>query len=285
MSPTDDAHLPPGLVLAWGEPAKSNKLGRKPTQSVEQIVDAALELADADGFAALSMPKLAQKLGLTANAIYRYVRSRDELLVLLGDAAWGLPPDLVGHEPEAAAHRRTQAHPVPGVDGVAGHDPTGDRADRAVHQTAQDWRAAATSWTQAMVDRCDVHPWLCDLPIRGAPVTPNLLGWAEAILKVLTGAGLSPSESLSCALLLDGYARRIAAARRDVRESATTSVDPAAVARFLEPRLHDLGYSVLATLMSGNDYTDEVHDDDITFGLNRILDGIAALIAHKHPPH
>jgi AcrR family transcriptional regulator len=243
MPLTDDAHLPPGLVLAWGLPAKSNKLGRKPTQSVEQIVDAALELADADGFAALSMPKIAQKLGLTANAIYRYVRSRDELLVLIGDAAWGPPPDRV--------------------------------AD------AQDWRAAATIWTQAMVDRCEVHPWLCDLPIRGAPVTPNLLGWAEAILKVLTGAGLNPTESLSCALLLDGYARRIASARSDLRDSATTSVQPAAVTRFLEPRLHELGYSILAALMAGDQYTDEIHDADVTFGLDRILDGIDVLIAQQ----
>ena len=243
MPLTDDAHLLPGLVLAWGLPAKSNKLGRKPTQSVEQIVDAALELADADGFTALSMPKLAQKLGLTANAIYRYVRSRDELLVLLADAAWG---------------------PVP-----------------AQVADARDWRAGATAWTQGMVDRCDVHPWLCDLPIRGAPVTPNLLGWAEAILQVLTGAGLSPTEGLSCALLLDGYARRIAAARRDVRDSSTTSVQPAAVSRFLEPRLHELGYSILAGLMAGDQYTDEIHEADITFGLDRILDGIDVLIAAK----
>ncbi|MEU4191692.1 TetR/AcrR family transcriptional regulator [Kribbella sp. NPDC026611] len=240
---TDDAHLPPGLVLAWGLPTKSNKLGRKPTQSVEQIVDAALELADAEGFAALSMPKIAQKLGLTANAIYRYVRSRNELLVLLADAAWGPAPDRVADAP--------------------------------------DWRAAATIWTQAMVDRCDVHPWLCDLPIRGAPMTPNLLGWAEAILKVLTAVGLTPTESLSCALLLDGYARRIASARRDLRDTTTTSVEPEAVTRFLEPRLQELGYMVLADLMAGNQYTDEIHDADVTFGLNRILDGIAALIASK----
>ncbi|GAA3138916.1 AcrR family transcriptional regulator [Kribbella aluminosa] len=245
MPSTDDAQLPPGLALAWGLPTKSNKLGRKPTQSVEQIVDAALELADADGFAALSMPKIAQKLGLTANAIYRYVRSRDELLVLIGDAAWGPAPDRVAE--------------------------------------ARDWRAGATSWTQAMVDRCDVHPWLCDLPIRGAPMTPNLLGWAEAILKVLTGAGLSPSEGLSCALLLDGYARRIASARRDVRDSITTSVEPAALTRFLEPRLHELGYSLLAALMTGGQYTDEVHDADVSFGLDRILDGIDVLIAQKPP--
>jgi hypothetical protein len=112
-------------------------------------------------------------------------------------------------------------------------------------------------------------------------MTPNLLGWAEAILKVLTGAGLSPAESLSCALLLDGYARRIASARRDVRDSTTTSVQPAAVARFLEPRLHELGYSILAALMAGNQYTDEVHDADVTFGLDRILDGIDVLIAQN----
>ncbi|GAA1611664.1 MULTISPECIES: TetR/AcrR family transcriptional regulator [Kribbella] len=241
MPITDDAHLPPGLVLAWGQPAKSHRLGRKPTQSVEQIVDAALDLADADGFAALSMPKLAQKLGLTANAIYRYVRSRDELLVLLADAAWGPAPDL----------------------------------------DAGDWRAGAAAWTRAMVDRCDIHPWLCDLPIRGAPMTPNLLGWAEAVLRVLTGAGLTPDEGLSCALLLDGYARRTASARRDVRDNATTSVDPAAVAQFLEPRLHELGYSILAALMAGDQYTDEVHDDDIAFGLERILDGIDVLITQK----
>ncbi|MGW6200409.1 TetR/AcrR family transcriptional regulator [Kribbella sp. NPDC055110] len=243
MPLTDDAHLPPGLALAWGLPAKSNRLGRRPTQSVEHIVDAALELADADGFAALSMPKIAQKLGLTANAIYRYVRSRDELLVLLGDAAWGPAPDGVAEAP--------------------------------------DWRSGATVWTQAMVDRCDVHPWLCDLPIRGAPMTPNLLGWAEAILKVLTGAGLSPSESLSCALLLDGYARRIASARRDVRDSTTTSVQPAAMARFLEPRLHELGYSVLAALMASNEYTDEIDASEVAFGLERILDGIDVLITQK----
>jgi len=240
---TDEEELPPGLALAWGSPAKPNKLGRKPTQSVEQIVQAALELADTDGFTALSMPKLAQKLGLTANAIYRYVRSRDELLVLVSEAAWG---------------------PVPGE----------------VAET-KDWRAAAAVWTQAMVDRCDLHPWLCDLPIRGAPMTPNLLGWAEAILKVLTGAGLTPAESLSCALLLDGFARRIAAARRDVRESATASIESAAVTRFLEPRLNEMGYSILASMMAGSEYTDEVQDADVTFGLERILDGIDVLITRK----
>lgn len=243
MPTGDDAELPPGMALAWRLPVKSNQLGRRPSRSVEQIVEAAIELADTDGFAAMSMPKIAQRIGLTANAIYRYVSSRDELLVLVAEAAWG---------------------PVPGP-----------------VLEAQDWRAAATIWTRGMIERCDRHPWLCDLPIRGAPVTPHLLGWTEAILKVLTGAGLSPGESLGCALLLDGYARQVANTRRDVRESTSTSVRSAAVTRFLEPRLRELGYSVLASMMAENEYTDDILDDDIAFGLERILDGIDALIASK----
>ncbi|MFC9691323.1 TetR/AcrR family transcriptional regulator [Kribbella sp. NPDC056951] len=244
MPIADDAELPPGLALAWSLPVKSGKLGRKPSQSVEQVVAAALELADANGFAAISMPKIAQRIGLTANAIYRYVRSRDELLVLVAEAAWGPPPDLM---------------------------------------SGGDWRAAATTWTRAMLDRCEIHPWLCDLPIRGAPVTPNLLGWAEAILKALTGAGLSPNEGLACALLLDGYARQIAGTRRDVRDSTATPVQSAAVTRFLEPRLQELGYSVLASMVAGNEYTDDIVDDDVAFGLERILDGIDVLMTTKRP--
>ncbi|MFF0454419.1 TetR/AcrR family transcriptional regulator [Nocardia africana] len=243
MPTADDAELPQGIALAWGLPVKSNQLGRRPSRSLEQVVDAAIELADADGFTAISMPKIAQRIGLTANALYRYVSSRDELLVLVAEAAWGPVPGLV-----------CDAH---------------------------DWRAAATIWTRAMIERCDIHPWLCDLPIRGAPVTPHLLGWTEAILTVLTGAGLSPSESLGCALLLDGYARQIANARRDVRESNTASVQSAAVTRFLEPRLRKLGYSILASMMAENEYSDDILDDDIAFGLERILDGIAALITSK----
>ena len=33
--------------------------------------------------------------------------------------------------------------------------------------------------------------------------------------------------------------------------------------------------------MAGNEYTDEIHDADVTFGLERILDGIDVLITQK----
>ncbi|WP_405913660.1 TetR/AcrR family transcriptional regulator [Streptomyces sp. NBC_00963] len=243
MPASDDERLPPGLALAWGLTAKSGQLGRKPSQSVEGIVEAAVGLADAEGFAALSMPNIARRVGLTANAVYRYVSSRDELLVLAAEAAWGPAPDL---------------------------------------ETGTDqWRAAAARWTRAMIERCDTHPWLPDLPIRGAPATPNLLRWTEVLLEALTGAGLSSAESLGCALLLDGYARRIASARRDVRDSSAAPVQSAAVTRFLQPLLHEHGYPILASMMTHNEYDDAIGDDEVDFGLTRILDGIEVLIARR----
>ncbi|MEV4254459.1 TetR/AcrR family transcriptional regulator C-terminal domain-containing protein, partial [Spirillospora sp. NPDC049652] len=139
----------------------------------------------------------------------------------------------------------------------------------------------ASAWTRAMIDRCEVHPWLCDLPVRGAPVTPNLLDWTEAILKVLTGAGLTPTEALGCAFVLDGYARQIGGMRRDLRYSTAAPTQSETVTRFLLPRLRERGHSVLASMMDGNDYTDDVVDDDVTFGLDRILDGIGVLVAAK----
>jgi AcrR family transcriptional regulator len=161
---TPTADLPPGLALAWGVPPEPRR-GPKPAYSVERIVAVAVELADESGFPALSMPKIASRLGVTANALYRYVASEEELVVLLADAGWG--------PPEAPAQR--------------GH-----------------WRAGVTSWVRAFVARTRVHPWLLDIPVRGVPLTPNVLSWLEVLLDALTDTGLDPADKLACATLLDG---------------------------------------------------------------------------------
>jgi len=136
--------LPPGLALAWGI-APAPRRGPKPTRSVQEIVGAAIQLADAQGIAAASLPKVARRVGLTTNALYRYVGSKDELLLLLNDAGWGPPP-------EAALRART-------------------------------WRKGAMAWAHAVSDGYRNRPWLLDIPIRSAPMTPYVLHWLEVFLE------------------------------------------------------------------------------------------------------
>jgi AcrR family transcriptional regulator len=111
----DPAPEPPHYARqAWrtaAEPAPGGRL------NVTRVVEAAVALADADGLPGLSIRNLAQRLGVTPMAVYRHVESRDELLVLMVDAALGPPPRGGGPWPEAvlrwgkALYERHEAHP------------------------------------------------------------------------------------------------------------------------------------------------------------------------------
>lgn len=232
----EPAQLPPGLALSWGvQPVQ--RRGPKPALTVEQIVATGIEFGDSQGFEAISLQKIAAHLGVTTNAMYRYVSSKDELLVLVADTAWGEAPAL----------------------------------------TAEGWRDGARGWVYAQVQRFSERPWLLDVPIRGAPVTPNLLHWLEALLQVLDDTGLNQHDNLGCVLLLDGFARNYSSLIRQLDSSDAAPVQSPEVAGFLLPRLAAGKYPMLTAMYTNQEYEDGI-DDDLEFGLNRILDGIQVLI-------
>jgi AcrR family transcriptional regulator len=234
----DRGELPPGLALSWGvQPVQ--RRGPKPALTVEQIVATGIEFGDRYGFEAVSLQRIAAQLGVTTNAMYRYVRSKEELIVLVHDSAVGEPPEL----------------------------PSG-------------WRAAAVAWVDAQVKMYADRPWLLDVPIRGAPFTPRVLRWVEVLLNALAETGLSQHDNLGCLMLLDGYARNYASLARQLGNSDNTPVQAEQVGRFLVPRLMEGDYPTVVSLYLNAEYEDEL-DDDLEFGLARILDGIDVLIARQ----
>src|SRR5215467_10891753 len=66
--------------------------GRRRSLSQAEIVRAALALLDEAGMDDLTMRRLADKLGVKAASLYRHVRDKDELLVLLADEISGEIP-------------------------------------------------------------------------------------------------------------------------------------------------------------------------------------------------
>ncbi|MDA3644687.1 TetR/AcrR family transcriptional regulator [Saccharopolyspora indica] len=84
-----------GYEVLWGaRPAP--RRGPKPALSLERIARTGIELADAEGLAAVSMQRVAAELGFTKMSLYRYVPGKAELVALMADLAMGAPPELDG---------------------------------------------------------------------------------------------------------------------------------------------------------------------------------------------
>lgn len=213
--PDERPDLPPGLAPAWVAAPRPRR-GPKPSHSLAQIVAAAVGLADADGLGAASLPNIAASLGLTTNALYRYVGSKDELLVLLADAGFGPPPSLSG----------------------------------------SDWQVTTRAWTYAALDRYQARPWLLDVPFRGSAVTPHRLRWIELLVASLVSAGLSDVDALGCTLLVSDFARATADRLRALSDpdSADSPLRAGDVRSFLQPLLASDGYPHLAALTSRGEY-------------------------------
>lgn len=240
-----EPELPPGIALAWGRVTASRR-GPRPGHTVEEIVKTAIKLADKHGISALSLPRIAGSLGLSRNALYRYVQSKDELLMLIYDVAWGSPP-------------------------------------RSLFQPGN-WRKRARGWTLAVIQGYRDRSWLLDVPITGSPATPHVLKWLEALLQAMSRCGLSAHNCLRCALLLDGYARSVVRLSRDVDTGGRTQKQLDAINTFVVPLLLQRQYPILSSIMTGAQYTfDESPVDDVEFGLDCILDGIDRLVTGRKP--
>src|SRR5690242_2113838 len=74
--------------------ADAGKAGaeRRAQLTRQQVVAAAIELADRDGIESISMRRLAQELGVEAMSLYTHVRNKDDLLDGMVDAVIGEVP-------------------------------------------------------------------------------------------------------------------------------------------------------------------------------------------------
>ncbi|MBZ2196268.1 TetR/AcrR family transcriptional regulator C-terminal domain-containing protein [Ruania sp. N2-46] len=233
-----EVDLPRGIALAWGVAANPQR-GPKREMSIERIVEAAVEIADADGLGAVSMSAVAARLGFTTMSLYRYVSAKDDLILLMQEHGIGLPPLSV--------------------------------------QEAQTWQDGMLAFYRANVQIYEAHPWVLDIQITGTPNTPNNLAWVEAGLVVMRDAPLTSSEKISTVLLFTGHARWSAGIARGYTRSASDQGQSTAELERAEAELiaslitEDMFPTLTAAIRAGA-LTDE--SDPFEFGLQRILEGV-----------
>ncbi len=247
---TNAGELPRVLELLWGR-EQPGRRGPKPGLTIRDIGAAGVRIADADGLAAVSMSKVAAELGFTTMSLYRYVASKDDLYTVMLDEAYG-PPDLA--EPPAGAG----------------------------------WRERMTIWAAAARDGLLRHPWILQIPLFEPPLSPNQLDWMEAGLRTLGETGLTHQEKLSSMLLVDVYVRGITQLTAHMRavtaETGQTEQEADQLyARRLATVLDPERFPAVAAALSSGSLSDDgdFAVDEFTFGLDTVLDGIAALIERR----
>lgn len=242
--------LPADIAVLWRAPAAPRR-GPRPGLTLEQIADAAIDLADAEGLDAVSMARLAESLGFTTMSLYRYVSSKDEVLMLMSDRAAGRPP--------------------------------------AVGPDVGDWRARLELLLGLMQPVLAAHPWMSRTTSVLFAVGPNRLAWMEAMVAALDGLPLSEHEKLEVAGALSSHqlewARLVdadAARRRAVAEQdGGAPVDPnAVIGRLVTPQSHPaIARAVAAGVFDDPGVTPA--EDELDLGTRLILDGLGALVERR----
>jgi AcrR family transcriptional regulator len=228
-------------MLVWSLPEPGR--AQQPSLGREQIVRAAMRIADTEGAAAATMRRVAGELGSsTPMSLYRYVGNKDGLVDLMLDAAIG----------EVA---------IPA-------EPTGD------------WRAdirqlALGSW--AMMRR---HPWYAELVHTRPPLGPQALARTEFGLAALTRTGVDPTTAMTYLGMVNGLTIGIALQAAEElkmrqRTGLRTDDDLREAARpFVEEIMASGRYPTMNRWFAdGGRLPDE---DGFELVLDTMLDGIAA---------
>lgn len=139
----------------------------RPALTHAQIAGAAVELADAGGLEAVSMRRLAQRLGVATMGLYRYVHGKDELTELMIDSVYAA---------------------------VAMSD--GD--------VAAGWRAAMERTAHELRALFSQHPWLLGMSTT-SPLTPHATRYTDRALASLAGTGLDEDTKMAVLLTVRSY--------------------------------------------------------------------------------
>jgi DNA-binding transcriptional regulator YhcF (GntR family) len=161
-----------GMVVAV-EPVPAPSRVAAPSLTRASIVEAAIQIADAEGLAALSMRGLAARLQVPTMSLYRHVDGKEPLVLLMTDAVFA-----------------SQA--------IAEDVPPGWRVRLE--------RAARVQWAL-----CRQHPWLAQVVTLNRPVLlPQVIAHAEWVLRGLDGLGLTVQAMMDFHITVYGFVRGIA---------------------------------------------------------------------------
>ena len=249
--PEDSANAHPGtpegrraVELLWAPPQQESVRGPKPRISLHDVVAAGVAISDAEGLAALSMRKVASRLGVGPMSLYTYVPGRSELVELMIDHVYG---------------------------------------DHALPEPELPWQQRVEQWARETWRIYDAHPWLLDYNMARLPIGPHVLDVSEALYAALFTAGFAGAENVAISNLIQwqllGAARSMIS---DADEARHTGVSAEAYwdsrASFWDTYFDWNRYPTMAAIWEAGGFDDPA-GWDFERMLDRLLTGIEQLAA------
>jgi AcrR family transcriptional regulator len=239
------------LALLWRTPERPGRKGL----SVDRIVRAAIEVADAEGLAALSMRRVADRLGVGTMSLYTYVPGKAELIDVMLDTVYG---EL----------------PAPG-------------------EVAGGWRAELELLARANWALYRRHPWMLHVAVSRPVLGPNAMAKYELELRAVDGIGLTEVEMDSVVSLVAGHVegaarRAVEAAAAEQRTGMTDQQWWSAHAPLLSQLVDRDRFPTAARVgTAAGEAHGAAYDPDhaFEFGLQRVLDGIEVLVRTRAERH
>jgi len=148
--------------LIWLRPEPND---RRPRFNREQITVAVLEIADIEGFEAVTMKRIAEKLDCGTMTLYYYVRTKADIVALMHDAIL---------------------------------------AEILVPELPADWRDAVRAIARRTRAVLLAHPWSVT-SLNGAQFGPNAVRHVEQSLAALDALDLCPTDKLAIWGVVDDY--------------------------------------------------------------------------------
>jgi AcrR family transcriptional regulator len=131
----------------------------------EKIAATALTIADAEGFASVSMRRVAQELGVGTMSLYHYVKNKAKLIAAMDDALM---------------------------------------ADVVAPSLPKQWRDALCTIAKRTRDVYLRHPWAL-AAMQSAPPGVNAMRHMEQCLQALSGTDMTIAEKLTLLAVIDDF--------------------------------------------------------------------------------
>ena len=247
------------MELLWNltPGSETTPRGPKPAFTVSDIVAAATDIADTEGFDAVSMRAVGERLGRTAMAIYTYVPGKAELIDLMFDRV------------------------------LLELDVSYDLTDG--------WRAAARRWALDTWDFYLRHPWVHQVSAARPVLGPGSYATMERPAEIFASAGVGPADVLKLVGTVSGFVLGMTRQIAELR-AATRNLDQSELewwttqSQLMAELVPDVGVRyprLTAAEADGafefehepDQYLEQEARNGFEFGLERVLDGIEAYVS------